>query len=253
MAVPDADDILHTAAAERRELKRDVRQIMLSGVVLTVPFLVTALVLIWALNFLADALSPVVGVLVYLTPIDELGPVVPEVLAAVVVAGSIFTVGLAAQHGPDTTIGKRLDVLMQDLPGVGSIYTGVERMSEVLLESDSDSFREVKLVEFPTDDSWSLAFLTADTPEAIEESAGEEEMQTVFVPMAPNPVMGGHLLSLPADRVHDVDLTVEQGMEAVMTTGLAIDQSAMEEEMDAEEAERTDLETTTDGGGDGDG
>jgi uncharacterized membrane protein len=54
-------------------------------------------------------------------------------------------------------------------------------------------------------------------------------MQTVFVPMAPNPVMGGHLLNLPRERIHDVDLSVEAGMQAVMTTGLAIDESVQEE------------------------
>jgi len=238
MSAPDADDILHTATAEQRLVKRDLRQIMLSGIVLTVPFLVTLLVLVWALNFLANALSPLVEVLVLVTPIDQLGPFVPELIAATLVLGLVFLVGLAAQHGPDTTVGQRIDVLMGDLPGIGSIYTGVERMSEVLLESDTESFQEVKLVEFPTEGSFALAFLTADTPESIEDAAGYEEMHTVFVPMAPNPVMGGHLINLPDDRIHDVDLTVEQCMEAVMTTGLAVDQSAMDE-ADEEEQVRT--------------
>ena len=44
--------------------------------------------------------------------------------------------------------------------------------------------------------------------------------------MTPNPVMGGHLLNLPSERVYDIDLSVEQGMEAIVTTGIAIDESA---------------------------
>ena len=117
---------------------------------------------------------------------------------------------------------------LEDLPGVGSISTSVERMSDVMLEGDTDSFQEVLIVEFPREDSFMLAFLTADSPPEIENAAGADDMLTVFVPMAPNPVMGGHLLNIPRDQVHDVDLTVEEGMQAIMTTGMAIDTSVEE-------------------------
>lgn len=48
-------------------------------------------------------------------------------------------------------------------------------------------------------------------------------MQTLFVPLAPNPVMGGFLTHLPDERVHDVDLTVEEGVQSIVTSGAAID------------------------------
>ena len=154
-------------------------------------------------------------------------------LAAALVVGVVFLVGLAAQHGPDTHLGRRIDTLIEDLPGLGSIYTSVEQMSDVLLRDDTHSFQEVKLVEFPHDGSFALAFLTSESPPpTIVDAADYEDMVTVFVPMAPNPVMGGHLLNLPQDRVHDVDLSVEEGMEAIMTTDIAIDESAREESAD---------------------
>ena len=86
----------------------------------------------------------------------------------------------------------------------------------------------MKIVEFPRENCFALAFLTADTPTVLEDAAGEGEMLTVFVPMAPNPVMGGHLVNLPEDRVFDVDMSVEEGMQAIMTTGMAIDESVEE-------------------------
>jgi uncharacterized membrane protein len=151
-----------------------------------------------------------------------------EALAAALIFGVVFGVGLLAQHGPNTHFADRVDVLMEDIPGLGSIYSGVERMSDVLLEGDTQSFQEVKIVEFPHEGSFAICFLTAQSPREITEVAEHEDMQTVFVPMAPNPVMGGHLLNLPRERVYDVDLSVEQGMEAIMTTGIAIDESAQD-------------------------
>jgi uncharacterized membrane protein len=48
-------------------------------------------------------------------------------------------------------------------------------------------------------------------------------MHTLFVPMAPNPVMGGFLVHAPADRVRDIDMTVEESMQAIITSGVAVD------------------------------
>jgi hypothetical protein len=47
-------------------------------------------------------------------------------------------------------------------------------------------------------------------------------MKTLFLPLAPNPVMGGHLVHLPEDRVIDVEMTVEEGIRTVVTSGVAI-------------------------------
>ncbi|WP_135534226.1 DUF502 domain-containing protein [Halostella pelagica] len=229
MSRPDVDDIVDVAAAEKQEVQRDLKQVFLSGMVLTIPFFITVLILIWALNVVSNALTPLSDLLVALGPGDGMNPLIVESMAATLVFGLIFVVGLAAQHGPDTNLGKRVDTLMADLPGIGSIYTGVDRMSDVIVEGDTESFQAVKIVEFPREGSFSLAFLTADTPPEIEEATGEDEMLTVFVPMAPNPVMGGHLLNLPRERVHDVDLSVEEGMQAIMTTGLSLDESVQTE------------------------
>lgn len=225
----DVDEMAHVAAAEGRGVRRDLRQTMLSGVALTVPFFITVLILSWVLDMVSNALAPLADLLVVLGPVEEMSSLLVEGIAAALVIGSIFGVGLAAQHGPDTHLGKRIDTLVEDIPGVGSIYTSVERMSDVMLQGDTDSFQEVKLVEFPHEESFALAFLTADSPAAIEDAAGQDDMLTVFVPLAPNPVMGGHLLNLPRDRIRDVDLSVEEGMQAIMTTGIAIDKNARDE------------------------
>jgi hypothetical protein len=47
-------------------------------------------------------------------------------------------------------------------------------------------------------------------------------MLTLFLPLAPNPVMGGHLVHLPEDRVMDVEMTVEEGLQTIVTSGVAM-------------------------------
>lgn len=226
MSSPDLDDLTQVAAAERRKVQRDLRQTLLAGVALTVPFLVTVLILGWAFDAVSSALAPLADVIAAVGPLRGESQVIVRGLALAIVVGLVFVVGVAAQHGPDTNLGRRFDALMEDVPGVGSIYTSVERMSDVLLASDTESFREVKIVAFPREGSYAVAFLTAESPTVVEDATGETDLVTVFVPMAPNPVMGGHLLTVPRADLYDVDLTVEEGMEAVMTTGITVDAEA---------------------------
>lgn len=224
----DIDDMASVTATERREVRQDLRQTMLSGLALTVPFFVTILILVWMVNVVSNVLNPLVTFLGGLGPLGGVGTVTVQLIALGLIVGVVLVVGVAAQHGPSSSLARRVEAVMEDIPGVGSIYTSVDRMSEVLLEGDTESFREVKLVEFPREGNFVLAFLTADAPPEIEAAAGHPDMLTVFVPLAPNPVMGGHLVNLPRDRIHHVDLTVEEGMQAIMTTGMAIDERTRE-------------------------
>lgn len=230
MSRPDIEDIEDVAVQEGKRMRNDLSQAFLSGLALTIPFFITILVLMWISDFVSGMLTPLVDALAAGGLVSEDGGLVAEALAAVSVLGLVMVVGLAAKHGPNTSLSDRIDVLMEDIPGIGSIYTGVERMSEVMIESDTESFKEVKIVEFPREGAFAIAFLTGDTLNAIEDVAGGQDLLTVFVPMAPNPVMGGHVLSIPKENVYDVDMTVEQGMEAILTTGLALDTEAELEE-----------------------
>jgi uncharacterized membrane protein len=78
------------------------------------------------------------------------------------------------------------------------------------------------MVEYPTDDSYAIAFVTADTPEYIEDATGHDDMVTLFMPMAPNPVMGGFVISVERERVVDLDISVQEGIQAIVTSGVGL-------------------------------
>jgi hypothetical protein len=108
------------------------------------------------------------------------------------------------------------------IPVVGSVYTSSNEMSELLLESDTESFQQVKFVEYSHGPSYTVAFNSAQTPDVIGDATGNEEIVTLFIPMAPDPVMGGFVGHVSAGRVGDMDVTVEQGIRSIVTSGVAI-------------------------------
>ena len=203
--------------------KELLRRSFVSGVGIALPLLVTLAILSFALNFISGQLDPIVNVVNDLTPNQNLQDLLIEVTTLVVLLLLVLVVGFLAEFGPGNgQVGEGFDNVMESIPGVGSVYTSFNEMSELLLDSDTESFQEVKLVEYPRDGSYTVAFKTATTPEVIGDATGHEEMVTLFMPMAPNPVMGGFVIHVSADRVVDVDMTVEQGIRSIVTSGVAI-------------------------------
>ncbi len=208
------------STGERESKYRSLRGAFLTGVSIVVPVLVTVYVLSIAVDFLFGALSPVVGVLGGLGVGGEEGVLIARALAVFFLVGAILVTGVVTRF----RFGKRavdyFDGVVESVPGVGAVYTSFRQMGNVLLESDNNSFREVYLIEFPYDDSYVVGFQTSETLDGIEEATGED-MLTLFVPLAPNPMMGGFLTHIPEERAIDIDMTVEEGIRSIATLGIA--------------------------------
>ena len=213
-----------------------VREWLITGAALTIPFIITVMVLAFVLNFVANALTPVVGALHFLGLVGPVsaaartlgldaayGPLLVQLGTVLTLLAVVFVVGFVATNSSsEREFSKGFHTAMEAIPGVGTVYTSFRRMSDVLVESDTKSFQDVKLIEFPNEGVYSFAFVTANPPKSIGEAAGHERMQTLFMPLAPNPVMGGFLVHVPAERVFDVDVTVEEAVSAIVTSGVAI-------------------------------
>lgn len=206
------------------EKPRDVlRQSLITGAAIALPLLVTLIAIGVVVNVVSNTLNPGVLVLKRVTGSTDQPELLVKGTTLLLFVLVLGMVGYVAEYHPGGhRINRRLDEFMESLPGIGPVYTSFNEMAELLVDSDTESFREVKLVEYPTDGSYVVAFKTAETPDAIAADTGHEEMETLFMPMAPNPVMGGFVIHVSSDRVFDVDLTVEQGIRSIVTSGVAV-------------------------------
>jgi len=154
---------------------------------------------------------------IYSNVVDFLTTIIAVLILAAVVVG----VGLLARFHYGERMIDYFDYFVGTIPGAGSVYRSFRQMGEVLLESGVENFQSVKLVEFPFDDVYVIGFETSRSAPAVMSAAGETDMVTLFMPMAPNPVMGGFLTHIPPDRVFDVDMTVEEAVQVIITSGIA--------------------------------
>lgn len=200
-----------------------VKRVLLTGAAIVVPVVLTIYITMLIVNFLSQFLAPGVIIVQDSLGFDTIPVGAIQALTAIVFLAIVFVIGAAAEsRHSDGTFERRFESRMSSIPGVGSIYSNLNEISELLLEQDTDSFQEVKLVEFPHEDSYMIGFVTAEEPSIMEAATGNDEMTTLFAPMGPNPFMGGFVLHMPEDKVHEVDMSVEEGIQAIVSSGVVV-------------------------------
>lgn len=114
--------------------------------------------------------------------------------------------------------------LLTSIPGVSSIYNTVKQVIDTVTTSNSSSFREVVLVEYPRKDLWAIAFVTGKTKGEVQRIT-DDELINVFIPTTPNPT-SGFLLFVPKKDIRPLHMTVDQGIKMVISAGIVTPTSA---------------------------
>lgn len=219
-----------------------LRDVFLTGLAVVVPLMVT-LYLIWLIvGWFGRALRPFIslleisglinfiqqrGLIVLLLEAGIYGDViglVSELVAVVLFTLAVIAIGFLAQYRYGEWLVGSFDYAISSIPGIGTLYQSFRQVGLLLMDTSADDFKGVKLVELLHDETYVLAFETNESEE-VAAATGHDQVQTLFIPMAPNPVTGGFLAYVPEERVMDVDITVEEGIRAILTSGIAADES----------------------------
>jgi uncharacterized membrane protein len=110
--------------------------------------------------------------------------------------------------------------LVQRMPVVRSIYSGVKQIAETVFAQSERSFEKACLVEYPRKGIWAIGFISTEAKGEIAERAiTSGALMSVFLPTTPNPT-SGFLLYVPKEDVILLDMTVEDAAKLVISAGL---------------------------------
>lgn len=242
MSGPDRDRSKQLASTAREtggSLYNHTHETLLTGVAITIPLIVTLYVFTVALDFIAGALDPFIAVLRWVGVIEAVERVrvisllidigvypfvvnfLTELIALVVLFVLVAVAGTVGRNRYGERIIDYVDLAITSIPGIGTVYRSFRRMGDVMLDEGGENFQEIKLVECFEEDVYVLGFKTSDSPPTIETATGHDDMVSMFLPLAPNPVTGGLLTYVPESDVYDIDMTVEEGIRSILTSGVA--------------------------------
>jgi uncharacterized membrane protein len=198
-----------------------LKRSFVAGIVLLIPLLITLYILQLLAGFALRFVDPVVqnaDLEGYTGSVELLA----RAIAVALIVVAVTMVGYIAQKPVGQRLFGSLGRVVSIVPIVSTIYSTVRQMANSFSSAET-SYDSLVLVEFPRKDLYAIGLVTSESPQAVDEVAGSDA-RNIFLPSSPNPA-GGRLVMVPEEEIHEVDLSVRQGMRMLMTTGIGVDES----------------------------
>ncbi|SFR04445.1 DUF502 domain-containing protein [Poseidonocella sedimentorum] len=139
-----------------------------------------------------------------------------------VVVFLLFTifVGWLAKGFIGRSLIRYAESLVDRMPIIRSIYTGVKQIAETVFAQSDRSFEKACLIQYPRKGIWAVGFISTEARGEITTRAETSgKLLSIFVPTTPNPT-SGFLLFFPEEDVIELDMSVEEAAKLVISAGL---------------------------------
>lgn len=193
-----------------------IRKWLLAGLLVIAPLAIT----IWVLEWIISTLDKTLLILpAGWHPDRLLGMHIPGfgVLLA-------FAILLALGAMASNFVGNKLlnwwSSILNRIPVVNSIYSGVKQVSDTLFSGSGNAFRKAVLVQWPRDGVWTIAFVTgAPGGDAANHLTGD--YLSVYVPTTPNPT-GGYFVMLKSSDCIELKMSVDDALKYIISMGVVV-------------------------------
>ncbi len=198
------------------------RRFFFTGFLVTAPILIT-LYVTWIVITFIDA--KVAGLLPEYLDFRKAFPYQIPGIGLLIVIIFITFVGSLTPGLIGRTLLKAGESIVSRMPVVRSMYSAIKQIMETVMSTNSNSFREVVLVEYPRKGLWVIAFVTGDTKGEISKVLNSNKnLINIFVPTTPNPT-SGFLLFVPKKDLVYLKMSVEQAVKLVISGGIVAPKS----------------------------
>lgn len=176
---------------------------LVGGLLTILPLLIFLFVAEWLWGWITDAIQPLTNLYMRLPPYNE---IVGDLCSIATIVLACFAIGMLVRtRAGAASYGYFEDHVLRRFFG----YLVIREVVELFFRARSRPFREVALVRVFDGQTLMTAFITDRHPDGS---------YTVFVPTGPNP-MSGMMYHLEAERVHIVDVPIEDAMKSVVGCG----------------------------------
>ena len=192
------------------------RRFFLTGLLVTAPIIITIYVTWLVITFIDIKVANLLPE--YLDFRKALPYQVPGIGLLIV----IFVITFIGAITPGL-IGRNLlklgEMILFKTPVIRTVYSSIKQIMETVMSTNSKSFKEVVLVEYPRKDIWVIAFVTSSVKGEIDNKIKKSDLVSIFVPTTPNPTSGFLLFVAKKDLVY-LDMPVEQAVKLVISGGI---------------------------------
>ena len=197
-----------------KRLRTSLKNYFLTGLLVILPVFITGYV-IW---FLIQGMDVVLKYVPAKYLPDTYLPFHVPGLGLILVVIIILAVGLLFRNLADRKVVHFWENMVDRIPLVRIIYSGVKQLLESFFLQKSDAFKRVALLEYPRRGAYVIGFITGKSRGEVQ-SKTDKNMMNVFVPTTPNPTSGFYIL-IPEDELVILDMTVEDAFKLIISGGI---------------------------------
>ena len=120
------------------------------------------------------------------------------------------------------------------IPFVNRVYKAVKQIRDVFVDRNGMVFQGVCIVEYPRPGIHAIGFIV-NKEQGIVQQKLEKELFAVFVPTTPNPT-SGYLVYLAPEEITPLNISVEDAMKLIISSGAYLPEPLSEETASETEA-----------------
>ena len=193
-----------------------IRKWLLAGLLVIVPVIIT----LWVLDWMIGTLDKTLLILPQSWHPDKLlGIHIPGFGVLLAFAILLFLGALTSNF-----LGNKLlnwwNALLNRIPVVRSIYSGVKQVSDTLFSDTGNAFRKAVLIQWPRDGLWTIAFVTG-IPGGDAAQHLQGDYWSVYVPTTPNPT-GGYFVMLKKSECVELKMSVDDALKYIVSMGVVV-------------------------------
>ena len=199
-------------------IKGTIKKNIIAGLLVTVPVLLTYIVLKFVITRIDALVVPVVSKIIGEKAMENFNGYFVPGMGFLILIFFIFFIGLLATN----FFGKKLfsfgELVLRKIPIVRVIYITIKKVVDTVSQSNESTFEKMALITYPRAPLKTLGIIVCDTPDAVSRNI-EEPSVNVFVPTSPNPTTG-FVIAVPIKDVDFLKMTVEEGLKMVISFGV---------------------------------
>tara|TARA_B100000886_G_scaffold325557_1_gene271228 strand:- start:488 stop:1081 length:594 start_codon:yes stop_codon:yes gene_type:complete len=185
-------------------LIQNLRSKLLTGIVTLLPLYLTYIVLKFILKTLNDISEPILNRLNIEIPL--LGILLTLLL--------VFSIGIVVTNFLGKKVFEIGEKIVKKVPLVSSIYLSIKQILNTITNNSTDEFKGTVYIQYPRKGLWTMAFISGEST-----SENGKIFFHLFVPTTPNPT-SGFFLMIPKEDAIKSNLSVEDGLKAIISGGL---------------------------------
>jgi len=184
------------------------RRKFLAGLIVTIPAVITVLVIVGLFKFIDGILGPFFDML--------LGKHTAG-LGFITAIITVFIVGIISTNVFGKKILGFIEKIFLKIPVFKSIYTSIKQLVDAFSPENTSSFKKFVIVEYPRPGAYAFGFLTKEC--TIQAHDQELPLKAIYIPT--NNLYLGEIVLLDNKSIIHTDIPIEEGIKIILSGGIS--------------------------------